>query len=118
VLPSLRAEEARFFRVVGPVPSTITAFTADGYITWTNELTNATFTVQTAQSLFGLGNWVDYIQVPVTNSATTHRLYDPNPPAGMVLIPAGSFLMGATTNMGHEPYSDEVPQHTVYVSAF
>ncbi len=40
------------------------------------------------------------------------------PPAGMVFIPAGSFTMGATTNMGHEYYSAEVPQHTVYVSAF
>ena len=37
---------------------------------------------------------------------------------GMVLIPAGSFVMGATTNVGHESYSDEVPQHTVSVSAF
>jgi len=38
--------------------------------------------------------------------------------SGMVLIRAGSFLMGATTNMGHEFYYDEVPQHGVYVSAF
>ena len=39
-------------------------------------------------------------------------------PAGMVLIPAGAFVMGATTNVGHESYSDERPQHTVDVSAF
>jgi formylglycine-generating enzyme required for sulfatase activity len=43
---------------------------------------------------------------------------DDTAPSGMALIPAGSFTMGATTNMGHEYYSDEVPQHTVYVSAF
>ena len=36
----------------------------------------------------------------------------------MVLIPAGEFVMGATTNMGHESYADDVPQHTVYISAF
>ncbi len=36
----------------------------------------------------------------------------------MVLIPAGSFIMGATTNVGHESYADEVPQHTVTLSAF
>jgi len=36
----------------------------------------------------------------------------------MVLIPAGSFVMGATTNVGHESYSDEMPQHTVSISAF
>jgi formylglycine-generating enzyme len=40
------------------------------------------------------------------------------PPAGMVLIPSGSFVMGATTNVGHEGYSGEIPQHTVDVSAF
>ncbi len=36
----------------------------------------------------------------------------------MVLIPAGSFLMGATTNVGHETIVGAVPQHTVTVSAF
>ena len=36
----------------------------------------------------------------------------------MTLIPAGSFVMGATTNVGHESYSDEVPQHAVNASAF
>lgn len=37
---------------------------------------------------------------------------------GMVLIPAGSFVMGAATNVGQDVSSYEVPQHTVYVSAF
>ncbi len=36
----------------------------------------------------------------------------------MALIPADSFVMGATTNVGHETISDAVPQHTVTVSAF
>ena len=36
----LTAQEARFFRVAGPVPVTITAFTAEGYITWSNAPTN------------------------------------------------------------------------------
>lgn len=36
----------------------------------------------------------------------------------MVLIPAGSFVMGATTNAGHETISGAVPQHTVNISAF
>lgn len=39
-------------------------------------------------------------------------------PAGMVLIPAGNFVMGATTNMGHESNDGETPQHAVYVNAF
>ncbi len=117
LLLSSRAEEARFFRIAGPVASTITAFSVDGYVTWTNAQTNANFTVQTAVSLVGPGNWVDYIQVPVTNPATTEWLYDPNPPANMSLIPAGSFTMGncMATNEGG---AGELPLHTVYVSAF
>ncbi len=39
------------------------------------------------------------------------------PPPGMVLIPAGSFTMGNCMGAG-EGYSDELPLHTVYVSAF
>jgi len=118
LLSSLRAQEARFFRLLAPVATTLTALTPDGYVTWTNAATNATFTVQVAPTLTGPSNWLDYLQVPVTNPATTLRLFDLNPPAGLTLIPAGSFTMGATTNMGHESYSDEVPQHTVSVSAF
>lgn len=112
------AQDARFFRISGPVATTITQFTADGYVVWTNAPTNATFTVQTAVVLPGATNWVDYIQIPVTNGVNTNRLYDPNPPTSMALIPAGSFTMGATTNMGHESYFAETPQHIVYVSAF
>jgi formylglycine-generating enzyme required for sulfatase activity len=36
----------------------------------------------------------------------------------MVLIPGGSFVMGATTNVGHETIGNAVPQHTVNVDAF
>jgi formylglycine-generating enzyme required for sulfatase activity len=38
-------------------------------------------------------------------------------PTNMVLIPAGSFTMGNCMDPG-EGYSDELPLHTVYVSAF
>ncbi|NCC52568.1 MAG: formylglycine-generating enzyme family protein [Spartobacteria bacterium] len=38
--------------------------------------------------------------------------------AGMVLIPAGSFVMGAATNIGHEASYGATPQHSVYVSGF
>jgi formylglycine-generating enzyme required for sulfatase activity len=39
------------------------------------------------------------------------------PPDGMALIPAGSFTMGNCMDPS-EGYSDELPLHTVYVSAF
>ena len=64
---SSHAQDARFFRISGPVATTIAALSADGALTWTNAPTNATFTVQSALSLPGPSNWVDYVQVPVTN---------------------------------------------------
>ncbi len=106
-----RAQEARFFRVVGPVATTITAFSADGYMTWTNEPTNATFTVQMATSLGGVSNWADYVRIPVINGVNTNRITDPNPPAGLAWIPAGSFTMGSPTTEAQRD-SDEM-QHMV-----
>ena len=108
------AQEARFFRVVGPVAANITAFSADGYMTWTNEPTNATFTVQMATSLGSVSNWVDYVRIPATNGVNTNRITDPNPPAGMVWIPAGSFTMGSPTSEALRS-SNEV-QHTVLLT--
>jgi formylglycine-generating enzyme required for sulfatase activity len=110
---SLHAQDARFFRILGPVPTTITDVTADGTVTWTNVETNATFTVQTATALPDATNWVDWVQVPVTNAVTVHRLFDPNPPPGMAFIPAGSFTMG--DNLDGSTY--QRPLHEVQVSA-
>ena len=114
LLPSAHAEEVRFFRIAGPEASTITVFSPDGYLTWTNTPIDATFTVQTTPSLLSPINWVDYIQVPVANPVTTHRIYDPNPPYGMVFIPAGPFTMGDTL----DGETNALPLHTVYVSEF
>jgi formylglycine-generating enzyme required for sulfatase activity len=54
-----------------------------------------------------------------TNFSTNIRFRvtadDANAPSGMALIPAGSFTMGDTFNEG---WSNELPLHTVYVSAF
>lgn len=90
------AQGAQFFRISGPTATKITAFRPDGTLIWTNAPTNATFTVQTATSLVGDANWVDYVQIPITNSVNTNQLIDPNPPAGMTLIPAGMFTIGDT----------------------
>jgi formylglycine-generating enzyme required for sulfatase activity len=111
------AQQARFFRIAGPVPSGITSLSPNGAVTWTNAPTNAPFVFQTATSLLGPSNWVDYIQVPVSNSVTSMRLFDPNPPPGMVFIPAGQFVMGNCMDP-NEGASVELPLHTNYVSAF
>jgi formylglycine-generating enzyme len=106
------AQDARFFRIAGPVPTTVTSLAADGTVTWTNQITNATFTVQTTTAL--PGGWMDYVQVPASNAVTMHRLFDPNPPSGMAFIPAGSFTMGDASDGD----SLALPLHTAYVSAF
>jgi len=109
------AQSNRFFRIVGPVPTEITGVTADGFITWANMPTNATFTVQTAGELVDESRWADYVHVPTNDGVTILRLFDPNPPVGMALIPAGSFHMG--DSFGDGDYGEQ-PVHSVLVSAF
>ena len=116
-IPFACAVEARFFRIVGPGAATITGISADGNVTWTNELTNVICTVQAADSLRAASNWTDYVQVPVSNHVVNCRLFDPNPPVGMAFIPAGSFIMGDMLNDSPD-FWNERPVHTVYVSAF
>jgi formylglycine-generating enzyme len=113
-LPCARAEEVRLFRIAGPVHTAITSVSPTGAITWTSAATGITCTVQTSTNL-AAHDWVDYVRVPISNAVTTLRLFDPAPPTGMTLIPAGSFTMGDAFAEG---YDDELPTHTVYVSAF
>lgn len=109
----LLAQEARYYRIVGPVPTTIISLNAQGELTWTNSPTNATFTVQTTSSLAPV-RWTDWTQVAVTNTLATVQIFAVNPPPGMVLIPAGSFTMGDNLD-GSLP---ALPLHTNCISAF
>ncbi|HZL44251.1 MAG TPA: SUMF1/EgtB/PvdO family nonheme iron enzyme [Verrucomicrobiae bacterium] len=88
------AQGTRFFRISGPALTTITAFRPGGTMVWSNAQPGAIYTVQTVSSLLGGNSWVDYVQLPTTNSVNTNRLIDLNPPAGMTLIPAGVSAMG------------------------
>ncbi|MEO8428699.1 MAG: SUMF1/EgtB/PvdO family nonheme iron enzyme, partial [Verrucomicrobiota bacterium] len=115
LLPSSRAQAAQFFRIVGPGATTITSADRDGYLTWMNASFPATITIQTSSSLLSPTVWVDYVQVPVTGSSTTHRVYHPNTPADMAFIPPGLFTMGDTFGEGG---NYELPLHDVNVSAF
>jgi sulfatase modifying factor 1 len=111
------AQETQFFRIAGPAATAITAIRADGTLVWNNALAGTNYTVQMATSLGGGTNWVDYVQLPVTDAVNVNRIIDPNPPAGMALIPAGSFTMGNCMDP-NEGNADELPLHPVYVSAF
>ena len=109
------SQGTQFFRISGPAATTITAFNGDGTLVWSNALAGTNYTVQTVTSLPGGTNWVNYVQLPVTQAVNTNLLVAFNPPAGMALIPAGSFTMGDALGDGA---SWELPLHTVYVSAF
>ena len=82
---------------------------------WSNAQPGATFTVQTAALLTGGTNWVDYVQIPTTNGVNTNLIMAFNPPAGMALIPAGSYTMG---NSIHDGDITDAATVGVYVSAF
>ncbi len=105
----------------------IVSFSQNGELVCTNLTPGTVASVEWASSLSGpwQTNWAGLGAVTVTSNGTIqvsvpmfYRVRGVPIPAGMALIPAGVFTMGATTNMGHESYSGETPQHSVYVSAF
>lgn len=107
------AQGTRFFRILGPAATTIAAFEPDGTIIWSNAQPGATYTIQVASSLFEGTNWVDYVRIATTGGLNTNLIVAFNPPAGMVLIPAGTFTMGDTL----DGEWDAVPTN-IYVSGF
>ncbi len=74
------AQGAQFFQISGPAATTIIAFNPDGSLVWSNSLAGTNSTVQTATSLVGGGNWVDYVQLPPTNAVSTNLIFAFNPP--------------------------------------
>lgn len=109
------AQDARFYRVAGPVPTQITELRSDGWITWMNSPTNAVFRIESRTSLESQSEWKDYLQVPGTGSSTTWRILDFHPPSGMVFVPAGVFQMG--DSMAELDFNSPRPVHEVFVSA-
>ena len=103
----------------------ITAFHGNGDLTWTNSVSNATYRVEWASSLTGtwFRSWQELSHVE-THSNTTISVSVPmfyrvimlsNPmSADMVLVDAGSFEMGWTSNL--EP-GNPWPGHSVNVDA-
>ena len=93
-----------FYRIIAPTNTKITALDSQGYMVWTNAATaGVTCIIQRAATLAGPSNWFDYVQHAATNATMAARVHDPNPPAGMVLIPAG--MNNGTNPLGvHESY--------------
>jgi formylglycine-generating enzyme required for sulfatase activity len=107
------AQTSKFFRIVGPTATTISAFNVDGTIFWSGANSGATYQVQATTSLAAGSNWVDFVQIPVTNYSNTNLIISFDPPPGMALIPAGTFTIGDTLDGEKDAISTNV-----YVSAF
>jgi formylglycine-generating enzyme required for sulfatase activity len=112
-LQQVAAQNAQFFRIVGPTMTTILTFKTDGTVVWSNAQPGATYAVQMVTALAGANNWMDHNQWFATNNVNTNNIYEVNTPAGMTLIPAGTFTIGDTL----DGLSDALPTN-VTVSAF
>src|ERR1035437_4740231 len=105
----------------------ISSFSQNGLLVCANLQTGTVASVEWASSLSGPWNtnWAGLDAVTVGSNGTItvsvpmfYRVRGVAwTPAGMALIPAGSLTMGNTFSPS-EGYSDELPLHTVYVSAF
>lgn len=140
----LASARSRFFNclgVAGTLGICLTAQAAPPFLTLTNSVSGPRLTIQsdlgiTNQILYSAAlypsNWVALTNLFVTQSpygftdssatSAARRFYrvlafptNNPPPLNMALIPAGAFTMGDTFNEG---YSEELPTHTVSVSAF
>ncbi len=100
LLPLRGDGDPQFFRLVAPAASAITSLDPDGTISWACDAVGLTGRIQRATSLAAGGNWVDFVQVEISDATMSHRLFDPTPLEGMVLIPGG-------TNSGTNPIDDE-----------
>ena len=96
-------QEKAFFRIQSPTNLQVTAFRADGTLEWSNAVVaDVQCTVQRATTLEGVGDWVDFTTLAVTNAVMSLKVFDPFPPEGMVLIPAG---VNGGTDPAYGPYS-------------
>lgn len=113
------AEDTLFFRVRSSSTTIMTSATTDGVLVWSNAAVGTLEQLQRATTL-APADWQDYVLVPATGTTSAIKAYEFHPPPGMTLIPAGSFVMGAPTNVlsADAPGPNELPQHTVFISAF
>jgi formylglycine-generating enzyme len=111
------AQTAQFFRICAETTTVITAVTPEGWVCWSNASVGVTCRVDQAVSVASSNAWLPYVRVPVTSEVMRCRLFDPHPPAGMSLVPAGVFRMGNCLDPS-EGDPNELPPHTVYVSGF
>ena len=113
--PARAQPDRQFYRLVGPTNTQFLDFGPNGMAVWSNAATGTYGIVQHAASVQAESNWIELLQCPATGTVFSLRLLDPDPPAGMVFIPAGRFQMGDSFDEGS---SDERPVHDVVIGAF
>ena len=113
--PARAQPDRQFYRLVGPTNTQFLDFGPNGMAVWSNAATGTYGIVQHAASVQAESNWIELLQCPATGTVFSLRLFDPDPPAGMVFIPAGRFQMGDSFDEGS---SDERPVHDVVIGAF
>jgi len=118
--------------IAGPVASqqpALVSIESTGVITWTNTSTNCVAVVEQSPDLEN-PTWITVFSelqpgalsqanILATNAAGFARVFNADntqTPTNMILVPAGSFLMG--DRFAPEGDSNERPVHTVFVSAF
>ncbi len=105
-----------YFRIVGPVHSTITQFnTLSGDLSWSNAVGGVTSQIQRAESLVAGGDWVNHVQWLAATQLATNKIIDLYPPDRMTFVPGGFFSMGDKIGDG---WIDEVPVHVVHTDGF
>jgi formylglycine-generating enzyme required for sulfatase activity len=109
-------DRCTFFRLVadGSAPH-IATVNADGTIGWPNFAGDISGRIQRATGLAGESNWTDYVEYAGARTSFIVRVHASQPPAGMVLVPAGVFQRGDSLGDGG---NNELPVRAIYTDAF
>lgn len=111
VIESFRAPGQIVFRTVSGASQYRVEWSSAVGASWTN------FALSQLDAIVSPGPGAVIASVPMRYRVVATVTSAPSP-RGMVLIQAGSFVMGSGVHAGQKSHPGEIPQHTVYVSAF
>jgi len=115
---SASGQEQQLYRITSSTTTAITAISPDGWLTWSNAAVDSTCWIERATNLLGSNVWQSYVRHTATSVVTRLHCFDPNPPAGMVLIPGGNNCGTNPLGTG-EVYDSHYPQtYSITVDSF
>lgn len=87
-----------FFRVSSPQGEVvISSLSREGVLTWSSAVVPGSYLVERTYELSS-SDWAPISRGQSSNEVISVKVLDPHPPAGMVFIPGGTFLMGNTND--------------------